>query len=165
MDEKQYFEESVPPAHFDASITLVKEFIELNSKLQRRIVLVTSGGTTVPLESQTVRFLDNFSAGTRGSASAEYFIQKGYSCIFLHRQWSLEPYTRNYSHQVHCFLDFLDYQDGKLVVGTKFESEIGRALDLYRKVYILIGFPRSLAPQDKFHYCIRLFIFVEGHHD
>lgn len=30
-----------------------------------------SGGTTVPLERETVRFVDNFSAGTRGSASAE----------------------------------------------------------------------------------------------
>jgi phosphopantothenate-cysteine ligase len=33
---------------------------------------VTSGGTTVPLERQMVRFLDNFSAGTRGAISAEY---------------------------------------------------------------------------------------------
>jgi hypothetical protein len=35
------------------------------------LVLVTSGGTVVPLERQTVRFLDNFSAGTRGAISAE----------------------------------------------------------------------------------------------
>lgn len=32
---------------------------------------IQSGGTTVPLEYNTVRFVDNFSAGTRGSASAE----------------------------------------------------------------------------------------------
>ena len=31
-----------------------------------------SGGTTVPLESRTVRFIDNFSVGTRGATSAEY---------------------------------------------------------------------------------------------
>ena len=30
-----------------------------------------SGGTTVPLERNTVRYLDNFSEGRRGSSSAE----------------------------------------------------------------------------------------------
>jgi len=48
-------------------------------------VLFQSGGTTVPLEHNTVRFVDNFSAGTRGSASAEYFLGAGYSVIFLYR--------------------------------------------------------------------------------
>lgn len=33
-----------------------------------------SGGTTVPIEMNTVRFVDNFSAGTRGSASTEYVL-------------------------------------------------------------------------------------------
>jgi len=31
-----------------------------------------SGGTIVPLESRTVRYIDNFSVGTRGAVSAEY---------------------------------------------------------------------------------------------
>ncbi len=44
-----------------------------------------SGGTTVPMEHNTVRFVDNFSAGTRGSASAEYFLASGYPVIFLYR--------------------------------------------------------------------------------
>ncbi|KAG0710393.1 hypothetical protein GWK47_022891 [Chionoecetes opilio] len=48
------------------------------------IALVTSGGTTVPLERNTVRFVDNFSAGTRGAASTEYFLQQGYAVIFIH---------------------------------------------------------------------------------
>lgn len=63
---------------------------------QRRIALVTSGGTTVPLERNTVRFLDNFSGGRRGSASAENFIRKGYSVVFLHRKNSLLPYHRHF---------------------------------------------------------------------
>jgi hypothetical protein len=29
--------------------------------------------------------VDNFSAGTRGSASAEYFLEKSYAVIFIHR--------------------------------------------------------------------------------
>ena len=35
-------------------------------------ILFKSGGTTVPLESRTVRFIDNFSVGTRGATSTEY---------------------------------------------------------------------------------------------
>eukprot|EP00965_Chrysotila_dentata_P180710 5964983-Pleurochrysis_carterae.AAC.2 len=35
-----------------------------------RVALVTSGGTTAPLEARTVRFIDNFSSGNRGAASA-----------------------------------------------------------------------------------------------
>lgn len=44
-----------------------------------------SGGTTVPMEHNTVRFVDNFSAGSRGSASVEYFLKAGYAVIFLNR--------------------------------------------------------------------------------
>lgn len=35
------------------------------------MVLVTSGGTSVPLEKNTVRSIENFSTGKRGAASAE----------------------------------------------------------------------------------------------
>lgn len=35
-------------------------------------LLLQSGGTTVPLEKNTVRYLDNFSSGLRGSSSTEY---------------------------------------------------------------------------------------------
>ena len=36
------------------------------------VAFVTSGGTTVPLEKNTVRFIDNFSTGTRGTKCTEY---------------------------------------------------------------------------------------------
>jgi len=55
-----------------------------------------------------VRFLDNFSAGTRGSTSAEYFLKAGYAVIFMHRQFSLQPFSRHYSHSTNPFLDFLE---------------------------------------------------------
>ncbi|KAF7790487.1 hypothetical protein EIP86_001442 [Pleurotus ostreatoroseus] len=57
---------------------------------------------------RSVRFLDNFSAGTRGATSAEYFLKAGYAVIFMHRQFSLQPFSRHYSHTTHPFLDFLD---------------------------------------------------------
>lgn len=60
----------------------------------------------MPLEHNTVRFVDNFSAGTRGSASAEYFLDHGYAVIFMHRLKSLEPFTRHFTGQQ--FFDMLD---------------------------------------------------------
>lgn len=62
-----------------------------------RFVLITSGGTSVPLERNTVRFIDNFSRGTRGASSAEKFLKKGYAVIFLHRNQTLEPFLRHFN--------------------------------------------------------------------
>lgn len=53
--------------------------------------------------------MDNFSAGTRGSASAEYFLERGYAVIFMHRLKSLEPFTRHFTGQQ--FFDMLDLSD------------------------------------------------------
>ena len=36
-----------------------------------KVVLITSGGTAVPLEKNTVRSIENFSTGGRGAISAE----------------------------------------------------------------------------------------------
>lgn len=43
--------------------------------LSRPLAVVTSGGTTVPLERRCVRYIDNFSKGTRGALSTEQFLQ------------------------------------------------------------------------------------------
>ncbi len=47
----------------------------------RPLVCVTSGGTTVPLERQCVRYIDNFSAGTRGAMSTEEFLKVGWQTL------------------------------------------------------------------------------------
>lgn len=65
-----------------------------------------SGGTTVPLEHNAVRFVDNFSAGARGSASAELFLDYDYIVIFLFRVKSLEPFVRHFTG--YTFLDALE---------------------------------------------------------
>ncbi|NXQ31716.1 PPCS ligase, partial [Alaudala cheleensis] len=49
----------------------------------RRVALVTSGGTQVPLEARAVRFLENFSSGRRGAASAERLVRAGYGVLIL----------------------------------------------------------------------------------
>ncbi|PIL23278.1 hypothetical protein GSI_14588 [Ganoderma sinense ZZ0214-1] len=104
----KYFATQPPPPSLEHDVARVKEFLQRQLKEQRKVVLVTSGGTTVPLELNVVRFLDNFSAGTRGATSAEYFLKAGYAVIFMHRQFSLQPFSRHYSHSTHPFLDFLD---------------------------------------------------------
>lgn len=78
-----------------------------------------SGGTTVPLELNTVRFVDNFSAGTRGACSAEYFLQAGYAVIFLHRLKSLEPYARHFFGS--AFLKMLEIEENNRLYGMRFE--------------------------------------------
>ncbi len=55
----------------------------------------------MPLERNTVRFVDNFSAGTRGAVSAEHFLRAGWAVIFLHRRFSLEPFLRHLSKAPH----------------------------------------------------------------
>lgn len=129
--EKDYFETNPPPKNLQSHTTLAKAFISQHRSEGRRVVLITSGGTTVPLENQTVRFIDNFSAGTRGSTSAEYFLEVGYAVIFLHRQFSLLPYSRHYSHSTNCFLDYLsEGQNGEVVAKPEYQQEMR---EVYRK--------------------------------
>ncbi|KAK4051883.1 Phosphopantothenate--cysteine ligase cab2 [Microbotryomycetes sp. JL201] len=105
---EQFFAEQPPPARLDEHLQAVERFVKHNASRGKRVVLVTSGGTTVPLEHNVVRFLDNFSAGTRGAASAEHFLRTGdYAVIFMHRQHSLQPFSRHYSHSTNPFLDLL----------------------------------------------------------
>lgn len=67
------------------------------------------------MEHNTVRFVDNFSAGTRGSASAEFFLENGYAVIFLFRLKSLEPFVRHFMGQ--AFLNMLEINSETSVCG------------------------------------------------
>ncbi|WVQ68027.1 uncharacterized protein L199_006233 [Kwoniella botswanensis] len=105
---ESYFQTQRPPTGLKEKSDKMHDFVEKWKAVKgKKVVLVTSGGTTVPLESNTVRFLDNFSAGTRGATSAEYFLSQGYAVIFLHRLHSLRPFSRHYSHSLNPFLDLL----------------------------------------------------------
>ncbi|KZS98256.1 phosphopantothenate-cysteine ligase [Sistotremastrum niveocremeum HHB9708] len=105
---ESYFRTQPSPPNLEHDLTGVRNFVSRQIAENRKVVLVTSGGTTVPLEHNVVRFLDNFSAGTRGATSAEYFLEHGYAVIFMHRQFSLQPFSRHYSHSTNPFLDFLE---------------------------------------------------------
>lgn len=136
-EEDYYFDNNPPPASLGPHTQSAADFVSHHASVdpQRRVVLVTSGGTTVPLENQTVRFIDNFSNGTRGACSAEYFLQHGYAVIFLHRQFSLLPFSRHYSHSTNCFLDYMDAadsSDSEVVVRPQYQKQMRRVLKQYK---------------------------------
>lgn len=132
--EADYFAANPKPPNLDKYSKSASAFIQQHASQNRRVALVTSGGTTVPLENQTVRFIDNFSAGTRGATSAEYFLEAGYAVIFLHRQYSLLPYSRHYSHSTNCFLDFMTHNGaGAVVVDSEYQHQMSEVLGRYRK--------------------------------
>lgn len=129
-----YFAANPEPSSLDQITSQARDFINHHAANNRRVALVTSGGTTVPLENQTVRFIDNFSAGTRGATSAEYFLENDYAVIFLHRQFSLLPYSRHYSHSTNCFLDFMTTSPtGEVVVDASYQAQMLAVLQRYEK--------------------------------
>jgi len=132
-DEHDYFTNNPPPKFLQQHLSLARTFINRHAEEGRKVVLVTSGGTTVPLENQTVRFIDNFSAGTRGATSAEYFLQCGYAVIFLHRQFSLLPFSRHFSHNTRSFLDYMREENGRVIVDQEHQYEMLEVLREYAK--------------------------------
>lgn len=128
------------PAHVEEVKEKMAAFARRHVAEGRRLVLITSGGTKVPLESRTVRFLDNFSSGRRGASSAEYFMDSGYAVIFLHRHRSLYPYTRMFS--TVNMLDALKFtggdgasgNSGEVVVNQQVLPNIAKALRRYQEV-------------------------------
>lgn len=70
----------------------INEFIKFTKSNDKKLVFITSGGCSVRLEKNTVRMIENFSTGTRGALSAEYFLENDYNVIFFHRDRSNLPY-------------------------------------------------------------------------
>ncbi|ORX89577.1 DFP-domain-containing protein [Basidiobolus meristosporus CBS 931.73] len=140
IEPDEYFRTHAAPEELAVNEKAMELFVAKHRAAGRRIAVVTSGGTTVPLENQTVRFIDNFSAGTRGATSAEYpfyhtyFLELGYAVIFLHRQFSLQPYSRHYTHSKNCFLDYMGLgPDGQLTVDSQYSQKMKEVLTKYHK--------------------------------
>ncbi|EAL20611.1 hypothetical protein CNBE3190 [Cryptococcus deneoformans B-3501A] len=136
---ESYFHTQKSPPNIHDTTAKVLQFVDKWRAVDgKKVVLVTSGGTTVPLESNTVRFLDNFSAGTRGATSAEYFLSQGYAVIFMHRLHSLRPFSRHYSHSLNPFLDLLSIVpsssgDSSIVVSPDHTKELLPILEAYHE--------------------------------
>ncbi|CAG9863573.1 unnamed protein product [Phyllotreta striolata] len=54
---EEFYSTNPPPVNFEANRTLLKDFCDKHHKNREKIVLVTSGGTTVPLEHNTKNIL------------------------------------------------------------------------------------------------------------
>ncbi|XP_022703791.1 phosphopantothenate--cysteine ligase-like isoform X1 [Varroa jacobsoni] len=127
-----FFDRNKPGLDFEQKSRRIKEFCEFHQTSENtKIVLITSGGTTVPLEHNTVRFVDNFSIGMRGAASAEYFLKAGYVAIFLHRSKSLEPFSRKIHDNV---LDLFSYQNGQVTIADKARPQLQEIMADYEQV-------------------------------
>ncbi|KAI5355420.1 PREDICTED: phosphopantothenate--cysteine [Prunus dulcis] len=119
--EIQAFFDSAPPLKNRVDISeKLEEFVKKNSIPSgsggvRKVVCVTSGGTTVPLEQRCVRYIDNFSSGYRGAASTEYFLKAGYAVIFLYRRGTCQPYCRSLPDDplLECF-EYMDESNIKV---------------------------------------------------
>lgn len=75
--------------------------------------------------------------GTRGATSAEYFLKAGYAVIFMHRQFSLQPFSRHYSHSTHPFLDFLEIEDdARISVTEKERAPLLEVLTAYKSAHM-----------------------------
>lgn len=128
-------EDFAVPSHVEEVKEKMAAFARRHAEAGRRVVLITSGGTKVPLESRTVRFLDNFSSGRRGASSAEYFLDSGYAVIFLHRHRSLYPYTRMFlTINMLDALQFTGGNPGEVVVNQQVLPNIAKVLKRYQEV-------------------------------
>ncbi|XP_062219406.1 phosphopantothenate--cysteine ligase 1-like [Phragmites australis] len=136
-DPESFFATAPPLRDAGAVTATVQEFIARNSHPSeggglRRIVCVTSGGTTVPLEQRCVRYIDNFSSGHRGAASTEYFLKAGYAVIFVHRRGSCQPYCRFLPDD--SFLKFFDVNaESKVQVAESHAAIVEKAIGEYCK--------------------------------
>ena len=84
--------------------------------------------------------------GTRGATSAEYFLCHDYAVIFMHRQFSLQPFSRHYSHSTNPFLDFLEFEDEssssassgdkspRIIVSPARSSQLAQVVTTYKQV-------------------------------
>ncbi|KRX94873.1 Phosphopantothenate--cysteine ligase, partial [Trichinella pseudospiralis] len=93
-----------------------------------KVALITSGGTMVPLEKNAVRFIENFSTGTRGSFSAEYFLQNGYSVIFLYRSNSFTPYAQYLSDEKKLLESLHVWKKGNTSVAVELQCILSDVL-------------------------------------
>jgi len=133
---ESFYSDITPPVDYEIFGPAIIDFIQFHLSAGTNFVLVTSGGTMIPLEKKTVRFIDNFSGGTRGSASAEQFLEAGYAVLFLYRKNSLQPFSRHFQvHQGERFLDvFKINESGEVVVNKNEQDKIKKMITLYNNI-------------------------------
>lgn len=87
----------------------IQNFVQVHLAKKHRIAIVTSGSTTVQLDSCNLFHIDSVGTGNRGAAFAEGLLRRGYAVIYIYRDGSLLPYSRNFAKSIHNgkFMDLL----------------------------------------------------------
>ncbi|RCN44437.1 DNA / pantothenate metabolism flavoprotein [Ancylostoma caninum] len=119
---------------YPSVVEKVQAFLDTNK--HHPVAFITSGGTKVNLEKNCVRFIDNFSMGTRGAASAEYFLKADYAVIFLHREESLKPFSRLFPR----IFDSLKVEGDKVVCDLPRIKEAVEQKALYKDRLLFVPF-------------------------
>ena len=128
------FLDEAPAPHLPKIQEQIHQFIahhlDPSGRPLRPVVCITSGGTTVPLERNCGRVIDNFSRGNRGAFSAESFLAEGYAVIFLTRAGSAQPFVVDFQERlgVATLADvFQTRPDGSLCVTVSGHEELAEA--------------------------------------
>ncbi|RUS86237.1 hypothetical protein EGW08_005979 [Elysia chlorotica] len=130
-----FFEELTAPENFQSKKQQLDDFSTKHLEQKNRIVLITSGGTTVPLESKTVRFIDNFSIGRRGATSAEYFLKQGYAVLYLYRHRSLQPFHHRLDKNILDVLTVDSTNGTTISVQTPFLESLAPIVQQYHRYH------------------------------
>ncbi|KAH7647372.1 hypothetical protein FG379_003039 [Cryptosporidium bovis] len=106
----------------------------------RNVVIITSGGTSVPLEKNAVRFIENFSTGKRGAYSAEYFLKHGFSVVFFHRKGSNLPFAVEFPSKYEIMLAFSEREVNTNSIDDMKITEASKNFEKYAKKLFIIEF-------------------------
>jgi phosphopantothenate-cysteine ligase len=118
----------------------LQNFIE-NIGLNKKVVFITSGGTSVKLEKNTVRSIENFSTGKRGALCCENFLKSDYFCVFLHREGSQLPFFNHFTLQ--DLFEKTDIMNGEIVYNVMFADkflEQKEQFEKYKNRQLLISY-------------------------
>ncbi|EGY19795.1 phosphopantothenate-cysteine ligase [Verticillium dahliae VdLs.17] len=130
--EDHYFSANPPPKALARHVAQASAFLDHQVVSNRPVVLITSGGTTVPLERNTVRFIDNFSAGTRGATSAEYFLEAGYGVISCIANSASNPTpVTNHTPWTASSTSLQESPDGSVVANSAHQEKMLAVLRKY----------------------------------
>ena len=138
-EDGDFFAHSTPPMDLLNIELKLDEFVLNLTPAVQTVVLLTSGGTTVPLEKKTVRFIDNFSTGARGAALCEEFLKHNCAVVFLQRSGSVSPFAGSNKQSID--LDFLLNIARNGGVSEQLLINARKALDYSERRKLLVTIP------------------------
>ncbi|CDO62768.1 phosphopantothenoylcysteine synthetase, putative [Plasmodium reichenowi] len=124
-EDPKFFNKKLRPKNLDEILKFLKEKFILND--DDKIILITSGGTKVPLEKIEIRNIDNFSTGKRGTLICEYFLKINKKVIFLHRKGSYIPFE--YHLKDLAKMENLKVEEDNIRFNLKKENERNTLID------------------------------------